>query len=91
MEKILTINELSEMTGISSDTLRVYLGHYTLDKFRAIARNERKHKCIGYVINLSFKKAFGEYLEISKGLNFKKRTFELMDEYEKYYKRGYGE
>lgn len=86
MSKVVTVPELADMTCMSANVLRTYLGHYTLEKFRTIARNERNYKRIGYVINSEFLKAFGDYLEKVRGLEFKERTLVLMDEYEKYWK-----
>ena len=85
MPKVVTVTQLADMTNIPSDVLRVYLGHYTLDKFRTSTKNERKHKCIGYELSRDFKRAFGDYLAMVRGLRFQKRTFVLMKEYEKYY------
>jgi hypothetical protein len=72
------------MTDISPYVLRTYLGHYTLEKFRTTAYNEKNHKCIGYELSSDFMQAFGDYLAMVRGLKFQKRTFVLMKEYEKY-------
>lgn len=76
-----TLKVLSEMTTLSAGTLRVYLSHYTLNKYRVVVKNEKGHRCQGYTLSYGFLNAFENYLTVLKGKRYAKRILQLMEEY----------
>lgn len=76
-----SLKVLSEMTTLSTGTLRVYLSHYTLSKHRVITKDVKGRRCTGYSITYGFLHDFEKYLTTIKGEKYAQRILQLMEEY----------
>ena len=78
-EKIVTLNDLCEATGLSECSMRTYICNYRFDKFTKYIRiNGRSRRC--YVFNRDFLKAMSDFLS-------NRRYTYAIDNLENYFKR----
>lgn len=71
MTKEFTMNELAEITNISTNQLRMFTGHFTLSKYVIRTYKYKSHPRTGVKFTKEFVTDFIEYLNTVKKRGFK--------------------